>query len=300
MGRYEACGGSQDVEARIMTPGEVFNPWKRFNGALVPESILSESGLGTGPKLLYGQLRRRAGERGYCWPGHESLAKDLGVAVRTVGRWAAALLKAGFIRITRRGLNRSNTYVFLWHDSLEPRQSVLSFSTHEEKPEEKQPEPWAEAARELPRMATQEVPKVSDPIKEEEAQGKREIQSTPTRSFRTLERVINGFGSGVDSNLLAKTIDRRFAKLGLTLDWAADAIHKAGLKVQGRPSLMPQKPGWFLEVVDRAADNVNRDADYLRSKRLAAEIRAPRKRPSVEFQNWQAQMSELAIRKALK
>ena len=59
-----------------MTAGELFNPYKRFNGALVPEAILADSGLGQGAKLLYGQLRRRAGKRGHCWPTLDSLAED--------------------------------------------------------------------------------------------------------------------------------------------------------------------------------------------------------------------------------
>ncbi len=98
--------------------GEPFNPYKLFFGIFIPECIVWYPYLSPGAKLCYGRLARYAGEKGKCFPSQYELAGELGVSQRNVRRYLEELRSKEFIRITRRGLQRSNVYEFLWHDTF--------------------------------------------------------------------------------------------------------------------------------------------------------------------------------------
>ena len=110
---------SQAIEA-----GQAFNPYRQFNGVFIPEAIL---GLDITPaaKLLYRQLSRYAGRDGNAYPSYSKLAKDLGFTDRHVSRVAKELSDKQLIEIRRRseesGRQRSNAFVFLWHEAFEAK-----------------------------------------------------------------------------------------------------------------------------------------------------------------------------------
>lgn len=87
-----------------------FNPYKKFNAALVPEAMLCYKGLAPNAKLLYGQLCRYAGENGYCYPGQARLARDMGLSVRAINKLLAQLVSEGFIKRKPPGPDRAHRY----------------------------------------------------------------------------------------------------------------------------------------------------------------------------------------------
>ncbi len=105
--------------------GEIFQPFRRFKGALVPETLL-RGHVTRGAALLYGQLARYSGHDGLCFPGQARVASDFMVAIRTVQRWVSELIRKKLLLAIRRGHGtRSNAYYFLWHPILDPAQLEL-------------------------------------------------------------------------------------------------------------------------------------------------------------------------------
>ncbi|MDA1316170.1 MAG: helix-turn-helix domain-containing protein [Acidobacteria bacterium] len=106
-------------KAKTRKPGEVFNPYRLFEGVWVPTGVLPLKEICPAAKLLYGQLGRYAGKDGQCFPSQATLAKDLGISDRQVRNLLGDLEREGFIRTVQQGLRRNNRYVFLWHPALE-------------------------------------------------------------------------------------------------------------------------------------------------------------------------------------
>jgi Helix-turn-helix domain len=80
--------------------------------AKLPKAIALSSELSPGAKLLYAILVDHAREKGRCFPGQDTLAKELGRSERTVRRLLLELKEAGQIGIIRRGLSKTNVYEF--------------------------------------------------------------------------------------------------------------------------------------------------------------------------------------------
>ena len=82
-------------------------------------------GVSPGAKLLYGQLSRHAGKDGNAYPSYKTLARAIGLKERQAMRLAHELSDAKLIEIRKRtdgvGRQRSNAFVFLWHEAFEPR-----------------------------------------------------------------------------------------------------------------------------------------------------------------------------------
>ena len=79
----------------------------------VPLSLLERDAVSDGAKLLYGYLAWRAGDKGYCWPGEERIAKDLGKSVPTVRRRLKELESLALVECTRPGKRLTNRYRIL-------------------------------------------------------------------------------------------------------------------------------------------------------------------------------------------
>ena len=99
------------------------NPFKdrnlRLNGADlatqrgwtgVPNFILESKEISVGAKLTYAMLLKFAREENECFPGQETLAKQMGNGVRSVRRWLHELEKSGLLTIKQRGQGRPNLY----------------------------------------------------------------------------------------------------------------------------------------------------------------------------------------------
>jgi hypothetical protein len=76
-------------------------------------------------KLVYGQLARHAGRDGNAYPSYATLAKSIGLGERQIMRLAKELTEARLVTVRKRthenGRQRSNAYVFLWHEAFETR-----------------------------------------------------------------------------------------------------------------------------------------------------------------------------------
>ena len=76
----------------------------------VPNFILTNKELGVGAKLYYAMLLKYARDADYCFPGQARLADDIGTSVRSVKTYQDELERAGFLKVTRRGLGKTNYY----------------------------------------------------------------------------------------------------------------------------------------------------------------------------------------------
>lgn len=95
--------------------GEPFSPHKLFDGAWVPNCLLSYRGLTPGAKLCWTRLSRFAGKDLECWPSLTLLCEEIGVSERSARGYLTELEQAGFIKVIQRGLQQTNKYQILKH-----------------------------------------------------------------------------------------------------------------------------------------------------------------------------------------
>jgi hypothetical protein len=119
-----------------MAPAYI-NPYKLFNGAIVPNWLLERNELSQGAKLAYARLCQYAAkdgaDEGAAWPKRETLADELGVTARQVDRYLKELESYKLIEVDRPGLTKSNRYRFpthLWRPSPESTYMSTQESTH--------------------------------------------------------------------------------------------------------------------------------------------------------------------------
>lgn len=107
-----------------MKDGEPFNPYKLFNGAYIPFSLLESFELSSTAKLLYARLTAYAGEDGFAYPKQKTLAADLGLKTQSnVSHALRQLIDAKFIRVMKptgkeKLNNKGDKYEFLWNEVL--------------------------------------------------------------------------------------------------------------------------------------------------------------------------------------
>ena len=77
----------------------------------VPNFILESKEISPGAKLTYAMLLKYAREKDNCFPGQDTLAKNMGNGERSVRRWLNELEGVGLISKKRRGQGRSNVYI---------------------------------------------------------------------------------------------------------------------------------------------------------------------------------------------
>lgn len=121
-GHQQGTGKRDDYISTRPKIGAQFNPWKRLHFVPIPEAMARSKDLPAGAKLVFGRLCRYAGEDGWCWPGLETLAADVGLGKRQTQKHLRTLEEQGFIRTEKRfrdGRQTSNSYVFLWHQIFE-------------------------------------------------------------------------------------------------------------------------------------------------------------------------------------
>lgn len=105
-----------------MQVGDQFNPYRMFTGIFIPNVILSYEKISLGAKVCYGRLCQYAGENGYAYPSHQTLADELGVSRRMAQRYLKELEQDGLIKVIHRKNNNtytSNVYQFTWHKIFE-------------------------------------------------------------------------------------------------------------------------------------------------------------------------------------
>lgn len=80
------------------------------NYTIIPNEILDESDLDIPARYLYCVLLRHCGKDDHCYPGQETLGRELGYTDRQIRNLLNNLLKTGLITKKRTGYNKSNTY----------------------------------------------------------------------------------------------------------------------------------------------------------------------------------------------
>ena len=100
-----------------MQKGQIYIPYKLFNGAVIPNCLMKNKELSQGAKLCFARLSQYAGKDGNAYPSQKTLAQELGVCERTVRNYLKELITKKFIKSISR--TTSNAYVFIWNEILE-------------------------------------------------------------------------------------------------------------------------------------------------------------------------------------
>lgn len=79
----------------------------------LPNFILIDKDLSAYAKLSYALLLSYAWQKDSCFPGQERMAADLGVSDRYLRQALKELQDHNYIRVERRGLNKTNVYTIL-------------------------------------------------------------------------------------------------------------------------------------------------------------------------------------------
>ncbi len=117
-----------------MKVGQVFNPYRMFVGAFIPNDILRNPKLTFGAKVIYARLCQYSGEKGECFPAIETLSAEVGIQKRQCLRYIEELEKMKLIRIDRptgkdKLFHKTNRYCFIWNeifDQNDTSESVVS------------------------------------------------------------------------------------------------------------------------------------------------------------------------------
>ncbi len=96
-----------------------FDPVSSGGFTQVPNYILRSSDLSVGAKLTYAMLLSYAWQNDFCFPGQETLAKDMGSGKRSVVRYIEELERLKCVSIKRQGLGRPNIYTL--HQRIQPK-----------------------------------------------------------------------------------------------------------------------------------------------------------------------------------
>ena len=77
----------------------------------IPNHVLEDTRLSFGARIVYAMLLRYAWSRNYCFPGQDTLAKDMGTTDRQIRNLLTELKALGYLEIKRRGLGKTNIYI---------------------------------------------------------------------------------------------------------------------------------------------------------------------------------------------
>ena len=86
------------------------DPVTRHGFTQIPNVMLTNPTLTVGAKLTYAMLLKYAWSDNACFPGQQTLAKDMGAGERSIRTYLKELETAGFLEVTQRGLGRTNLY----------------------------------------------------------------------------------------------------------------------------------------------------------------------------------------------
>jgi len=111
-----------EVYQQTASPGP--EAWAEFEDpamaegfTMIPNVVIRNPALSHGAFRLYSVLLSYAWQDGFCFPGQERLAADMGIRLRMVYQYTKELEAADLIHVRRRplhqGVNKSNVYTFL-------------------------------------------------------------------------------------------------------------------------------------------------------------------------------------------
>lgn len=87
-----------------------FSDMSRKGYTLIPNYLLDLK-ISTTAKVLYALLLSYCWNKNFCFPGQEEVAKRLNINERAIRRNLQELQEAGLIKVTRRGLGKTNKYI---------------------------------------------------------------------------------------------------------------------------------------------------------------------------------------------
>ncbi len=103
------------------------NPYRLFQGCIVPNWLLRRIEISSTAKLAYGRLIQYAGKDGLAYPSYATMARELAVSSRQAIRLIGELTQAGLLAAVSRergdGGATSNAYQFvdhIWMHESEP------------------------------------------------------------------------------------------------------------------------------------------------------------------------------------
>lgn len=102
-----------------MNIGDTFSPYRLFTGAMTPNWLMQRNEISCGAKLCYARLAQYSGQNGRCFPRQATLALEMGCVERQVRRYLAELEQHNLIETNQPGLQKPNSYQFLWHEWIE-------------------------------------------------------------------------------------------------------------------------------------------------------------------------------------
>ena len=108
-GRVVSIGEIIERDRNIILKGADVLTQKGFT--MVPNHALVSDKISPGAKLAYAMVLKYMWEKDYCFPGQETLAKDMGVTRQSVNTYLKELHQHQFIEIKRRGQGLTNIYV---------------------------------------------------------------------------------------------------------------------------------------------------------------------------------------------
>lgn len=82
---------------------QVANEALRHGFTIIPNYVLRAANLSRDAKLLYGILLSYAWQKGSCFPGYETLQKDMSCGSAQISRYIKELKVSGWLHVTRRG-----------------------------------------------------------------------------------------------------------------------------------------------------------------------------------------------------
>jgi biotin operon repressor len=99
------------------------NPYGAFEGMFIPDWMFRTT-LSANARFTYAYLARAAGPNGKCFPGQGTMARYLGISVKSVERVIAELKREGFIESRRRKNYAGSTNEYLFRDHPATRQKI--------------------------------------------------------------------------------------------------------------------------------------------------------------------------------
>ena len=101
-----------------------FNPYKQFNGAIIPNGLAAYPGISPTAKLVWSRLVYHAYKHGVAWPKQTTLASEVGLSKRQVQRAIKELESASFIVVqhpkqVKRFAHCACRYYFIKHPCLQ-------------------------------------------------------------------------------------------------------------------------------------------------------------------------------------
>ena len=98
------------IEAKRNIILKGFDPMMSGGFVQLPRTVLLNKELTAGAKITYSMLLHYAWQKDFCFPGQETMAKELGSSGRGVRKQLNQLVKIGFVSVKRRGQGKTNIY----------------------------------------------------------------------------------------------------------------------------------------------------------------------------------------------